>query len=253
MNDQRGGTSPLQGSLRLPLLESLIRDHSTVESFTPYSQILDSVSVTQSPEAGSAPNMHSTQAIWTSTADWFKPPPKSLVDRQGLGIPNVLILSVPPSERKQAAAVLATHDFLALTQEQAQHFAPGIDPDSILDSLIKEKKRKLSFFLEHPVKSNGLSASQLEQARASRESIIANLNSDIERFSKWKHHVAPFLIKGVALWEKTGAFFGTFVSGTLILHHASLGDTAAPMKNVPVVAFLPRRPQAIYTSVSMAE
>ncbi len=198
-------------------------------------------------------DMESLRTVFTSTVDWYKPPPDKFLNfrQDRLEIPHELVVGVPMALHDEATALLGDADFVALTDEQTKHFSAATNPDAILQSLIKQRMEKLRFFLDHPV--SGFRGRELDRQKATHQSIIDQLNSDIEQFRQWDHQLKPYLIKAVTLQGDKG-FGGRFISeDDLLIYEVALGRHPLPMRRMPVVAFLPRKPHKIYTAVGMIE
>jgi hypothetical protein len=191
-------------------------------------------------------------APFTSTVDWYKPPPGDWLkpSKCGLQIPRELIIGLPPSLHQRAISLLGDADFVPLTDEQTRQLAGQINPNAVLKSLIQQRTEKLRFFSEHP--PSGFRGRELERQKTLHHSIMSQLSSDIEQFRKWKDRLRPYLIKAVALQGRQG-FGATFISDDLLIEQVALGSHPLPMKKMPVVAFLPKEPHKIYTAVSMME
>jgi hypothetical protein len=66
-------------------------------------------------------------------------------------------------------------------------------------------------------------------------------------------HEEPYLVRGLNLNRGTGGFTVRFDGRDLYVHHGSLGRHAVPMSRQPLLVALPRPPEHVYVSVSMAE
>jgi hypothetical protein len=62
-----------------------------------------------------------------------------------------------------------------------------------------------------------------------------------------------FLVRAVCLNRGTGKFMAVLAGDSLLVKHGSLGRSAVPMKRQPLVLRLPRKPETVYVSCSMAE
>jgi hypothetical protein len=187
---------------------------------------------------------------FTSTVDWYRPPPKDFLNfGQGrVEIPSELIIAVPQPLHEEAKTSLGEAQFVPLAHDRAKELSGETNPDAILQSLIKQREKKLLFFLEHPV--TGFRGRELDRQKATRQRAIDELNSDIDQFRQWEHQLKPYLIKAVTL-EGSNAFGGRFISEDLLIYGTALGSHPVPMKRWPVIAFLPDRPHEVYTAVGM--
>jgi hypothetical protein len=189
----------------------------------------------------------SSHRLWTSTVDWYKPPPNDFPDfRYGTGIPFELIKGVDPRRIDEAIALLGDADILQLTEEQAAQLSFARDPDAVLRSLMKQRVDKLRFSLEHPIDVKKSS----KQTVAIHQIAADELKSDIKKFREWEHRLKPYLIKAVTLGGTT-PFGARLVSEDLLVVQIGVGQHPVPMKRMPVVAFLPMKPRRIYNDIEM--
>jgi hypothetical protein len=197
--------------------------------------------------------------IWSSTVDWYHPPPLSLKPSNAdIALSGALFISVPVRFREGAIARLGEKDVISLTRKECEALSVPWDAAPLLHSEIKEKQEKLSFFLAHPLDEDSLrSAGHNEQAivqiRKSHQGTIDSLRSAIVSLQRLEGTLRPYLAKAVALNETTGLFCGTLAADSLVIVHGCLGDHPMPMKKVPVVVFLPRKPEHVYHELSMAK
>lgn len=63
----------------------------------------------------------------------------------------------------------------------------------------------------------------------------------------------PYLARGVYLNRGTGSFSVYILENQLLVHHASLGRRAVPMKRQALVLQLEQKPQDVFLTCSMAE
>lgn len=168
-------------------------------------------------------------------------------------MPFGLIKAVPVPLRENAAVLLGEADVIKLADEQAREFSAGTDVTAVLQSLLDEREKQLQFFIARPIDEKQFHKSHLQQVKEGREYDLRKLRSEINQLLAWKDELKPYLIKAVALWERTGGFVGSITPQAVVIGHTSLGDRPAPMANVPVVAFLPHKPSKVYTLVAMAK
>ena len=79
-------------------------------------------------------------------------------------------------------------------------------------------------------------------ARALNEDDIATLRA-------WEHRLKPYLLKAVALDDRS-RFDGIYYSEDLMIYHG-VGQHPLSMMRMPVVAFLPRKPHRVYNDVGL--
>lgn len=87
-----------------------------------------------------------TNAVFSSTVEWYKPPPESFDLSRGVRLPHHLFDAVPVALIEEATALLGDEDIIPLTTQQVTRFSCAIDPDAVLDTRIEEAKKKLLFF-----------------------------------------------------------------------------------------------------------
>jgi len=197
--------------------------------------------------------------IWSSTVDWYHPPPVTLKPSNAdIAISGALFISVPLPFREGAIASLGEKDVIPLTKKECEALSVPWDPAPLLHSEIKEKQEKLRFFLEHPLdedslRSVGHNEQALVQIRKSHQGSIDSLRAEIVSLQRLEGTLRPYLAKAVALNEATGLFCGTLAADSLIIVHGCLGAHPMAMKKVPLVVFLPRKPQHVYHELGMAE
>ena len=123
-----------------------------------------------------------------------------------------------------------------------------LNPDSLLERAAKdaeaqaEKREKES---QMPAFTGDTADEMKKEAAEHRQSAARarGLNGKLK----------PYLVRGLYLYEGTGAFSVYFRDTTLWVAHGSLGKHAVPMKRRPLVVFLEHAPTKVYVSVWMAE
>lgn len=70
---------------------------------------------------------------------------------------------------------------------------------------------------------------------------------------KLGQHDECYLVRGLCLNRGTGRFTATFDGRDLYIHHGSMGHHAVPMQRQPLLVALPKTPEHVYVTVSMAE
>lgn len=63
----------------------------------------------------------------------------------------------------------------------------------------------------------------------------------------------PFLIGAIAKNEQTGEFSASVCGNTLWVNHSSLGGVEAPTIRSPVIVFLTRAPERVYSDLGIAK
>ena len=193
--------------------------------------------------------------VFTTTVDWYKPPPKSFDSSRGTPLPYQLFRAVPAPRLEEATLLLAGADIIPLTTEQVARFSSATDPNAVLHTRIEEAKEKLLFFQEHPVNEELMKRygkREVKEAKQRHQSIMKELEREIKQLGQWEHQLKPYLIKGVAL-QAGGSFSGVLISEDLVIAFGAMGSHAVPMERRPVVGFLPKKPRKVYTEVGMME
>jgi hypothetical protein len=195
----------------------------------------------------------SSGSVFTTTADWYKRPPKGLNFDSVVRLPHHLTVSVPTLSRQEATVLLGTADAIALTGEQVARFGVTIDADAVLCARIDAVKEKLQFFQEHPVDeelSRRFGKRAFDEMREREQTIMNDMRSEIKQLSHCEHLLKPYLIKAVVL-QCGGTFNATLAGKDLIVGFDAMGAHGVPMERCPVIAFLPTKPRHVYTTVSM--
>ena len=143
-----------------------------------------------------------------------------------------------------AASLLGCADHRAFTKTDVwvrppDHWSAGRDATSVQWVEVKpaasvEAERRLS----------SVEAERVSPEEASKYAATPlNLGGDEE----------PYLVRALYLNRGTGRFKVAFDGRDLYVHHRSLGHHAVPMSRQPLLVALPRPPEHVYVSVSMAE
>jgi hypothetical protein len=194
--------------------------------------------------------------VFTTTVDWYKPPPDTMKMDGGVEIPRQLIAPIREPLRQEATVQLGDDDTIRLTKEQATRFSPAADPNAVLQLITQERMQKLHFYRDHPVNEadvlNRHGADEVENQKSQHKHTMDRLSAEIAQLSQWQDQLKPYLIKAVVL-KAGGSFSGAFFSDDLLITYQAMGSAPAPMERRPVVAFLPKKPRMVYTEVSMIE
>lgn len=175
-----------------------------------------------------------------TTVDWYRPPPESLrATPSSQQVPGELITPVAEAKRDKAAIYLGQRDSVALTGMWARELVGASDADNVLESLIEQRKDKLEVFKAHPPAFKD----------PFRNEAIEQVKREIAEYSRWRRRLNPYLIKAVSLNSEGTGFHATLVGNTLLVDQISaVGRRQVPMIKLPIVAFLPIKPDNIYTS-----
>jgi hypothetical protein len=148
--------------------------------------------------------------------------------------------AVALNKRDEALTFLGDDDVVAITPAQARDLtALATNLDETLDSLIERRQGKLRILETDPA--------QLTQPGHS--DTVARLQRQIADYKTWRHNLRPYLLKGVSLNDQGLGFHATLYGKTLFVDQISaVGDKQVPMQNMSIVAFLPCRPDKIYTT-----
>jgi hypothetical protein len=198
----------------------------------------------------------SAHSVFTTTVDWYKPIPRSFNPGRGISLPSQLFSAVSITLREEAALLLGRADIIPLTTEQVARFSCETDPDIVLQAKIQRAQEKLKFFQEigpvDPELVKRYGKHEVEEWKKREQSIMEDLKREIRQLGEWEHQLKPYLIKVVAL-EAGGYFSGTLTSEDIVVRFDAMGSQAVPMERRPVVAFLPKRPRKVYTTVGMMQ
>jgi len=196
-------------------------------------------------------------AVFTTKVDWYKPPPRGFDRSHEVELPSQLFSAVPTSRIEEATVLLSKADVIPLTLEQVAKFS-GIDPKGVLQIEIQKAEEKLRFYQEEqkrPVNTDLIKEygkHEVHEWKRRRLRYMSELKRDIAQFEQWEDQLKPYLIKGVAL-EAGGHFSGTLISEDIVIAFGAMGSHGVPMERRPVVAFLPKKPRRVYTTVWMAQ
>jgi hypothetical protein len=202
-----------------------------------------------------------SNGLWTSTSDWFHPVPNARTfwsrDAGDIQFPSELSIAVPSRYRAQAVKMLTTSEIIPLSNAQCQALGCPADAAPLLEKKITEQKKHVEFLEQHQELPRdavqSLGEKQVREVRRHSLELIADEKKEIVQWENWKNKLKPFLARAVALNEGTGGFAAVVRGDTLVISHMCLGKHAVPMKNVPVIIFLQKKPQRIYHSLGMAE
>jgi hypothetical protein len=197
--------------------------------------------------------------VLISTVDWYKPPardPENFPPAQRAFIYPELVQVVPVKLRREAAARLANAEILELTRDQARYFGFRVEADTALRSVIQGETKEIHTYQKHSeeLKARGspsLSADQIKRDIRIGEELIKENVGVIRQYEEWMGRLKPYLIRAVGLFDEQN-FDGYLISHDLILY---FGTTPRPgqrlaMKRMPAVAYLPIKPQRVFTYMS---
>ncbi|HEY4284333.1 MAG TPA: hypothetical protein VGM62_14815 [Chthoniobacterales bacterium] len=181
---------------------------------------------------------NSRQVLFSTRAEWYNPEPDDLKPPQHWSeIPREVIAAVMPDKHTEAAAWLGENDVISLSDTQTRSLGCPVHPDETLKGLIKDREGRVTL----------LESSYLNDKNA--RILLRNLKQEVADYTAWRGQLRPYLIKAVSLNPQGLGFHAKFADKTLFLDQITpIGDTPVPMINMPVVAFLPVKPDKIYTS-----
>jgi hypothetical protein len=209
---------------------------------------------------------------WTSTSEWYRPIPDDLSRRMSAAIlaagiftfevPGDLIYPVRPPFRERAASLLAEKSLVALSNRQCRSISCPTNGDALLAKAIGKIQEKLDVNLKNPFVPERLTLPISDESKKrivdQQQRMIGIYRAEIGRLEAWRNRLHPFLVRAVVLNESrisfspsANGFSGRMFGDTFVVHHVCNGQDAVPMKNVPIVAFLERKPAQVYQSVSM--
>lgn len=188
------------------------------------------------------------------TGDWYNPPPK---EYRGVAaellIPTELICAVYAYRMEEATAILGSATMIEITKERATYLAAVGDPGTTIPKELNEAKEQLQYFVERRRRGHHNRPKKIrEQLDVSDERIIEELKREITGYEQWGKDAKPYLIKAV-VGGGSGIYFGATVADKLFLTHVAVGQGPLEIKRMPVVAYLPKRPQYVYHVLSGME
>jgi len=163
-----------------------------------------------------------------------------------ISIDSALIVPVAVRHRAEAIARLDNTSFIGLNHREVSELldipvdAPASGAERIRAAIVALEKRRRSELEDHVG-----SWSLADQDRLARLQHLA--------VDPGSAALTPFLVRGVAKYEGTGAFMATVCRDSLIISHGSLGHTEPRSTRLPVIVFLLRAPDHLYVEWEMAE
>lgn len=192
----------------------------------------------------------------TSTVvNWYHPAPEKYRGVEAeISIPTELIGGVYPYRVEEATALLENVEIVEITEQQANRLSFLGDPRVVVQALLEERRKKVTFLVKHPPHSREkYTTDTWEEILASRQRVIAAVERDIKKYETWQKALKPYLVKAVSFGGATVPFSGGIVSDNLFVSHIGLGSEPLPIKRMPVVAYLPKRPVHVYHVLTMME
>lgn len=172
---------------------------------------------------------------FSSSVDWYNPPPDGgPLPPNAEAVPQELIVPVHGPRRAEATLLLGRANVIAFEPTHAREIAEPIDPDTVLHALIAEIETKLRIFRSNPAPGDA--------------ELVEKLQRRISRYRAWHQRLTPHLIKAVSLNSHGSGFHGTLVEDTLFLDQIAAVRRPVPMLKMPIIAFLPRKPNKVYTT-----
>lgn len=182
----------------------------------------------------------SPEVPFSNKTEWYKPEPAGLKPlKHWSEIVRELMAAVVSDKRVQAAKMLGADDVVSLSETQATDLSGLLHPDKILDNLVKDREQGIAFLQSDPswLKHDGVPAG------------IRRRKQEIIEYRAWRHRLCPYLIKAVSLNPDGLGFHAKLAGQTLFVDQITpVPDHPIPMINMPIVAFLPVKPDKIYTS-----
>jgi hypothetical protein len=193
------------------------------------------------------------------TVDWYKPPrhdPEETPSSERLAIPTNLIEGLPRRLHREAITLLGDADVVEITKEQAKHFSAPVEPDSVLRSLIQKNKKEIQRYQNNIAelksgRSQHYSSAQAKMDAKIDEDLITENNVENRQYKSWMGGLKPYLIKAVAFSYDQQNFSGYLISNDLVITFGAVldGPGTLSMKRMPAVAYLPKKPQRVFTNM----
>jgi len=152
------------------------------------------------------------------------------------------IFPVPDATVQRAIKILEYREVHPLDAVRTAELLPGVktDPEAMLRAEIEEAEGKAS--------ESGDMIRTFPQHKKRFAEEAKEWHTRAEKAAKLSGKLKAFLIRGLVLFEGTGAFQVYAKDEVLWVVHSSLGKGPVRMTRRPVVVFLDRRPEEIYVS-----
>lgn len=214
-------------------------------------------------ESVTAPGQLNSDSPFASTVDWFKPVPAAFVASKRTTLYEQLITAIPHRLHAEAVRLLGNASAVELTKQRAKYFDASSDPDRILRARIHDDVKRLNQAKQSVIKLKGRSNTDEASVREARvllegnQWLIGKYADEIATYRSWLGRMKPYLLKAVTLASRAdverAGFSGELSTNDVLIIHPSAGNKKLPMKRMPVVVYLPMKPQHVYTAVTMVE
>jgi hypothetical protein len=170
---------------------------------------------------------------------WSALPPAGFNEKTCRRIPDALVLPVSGPARAGAIRTLELEPFLPLNDGETAALlgAENVSASKLMSSAIARMEAA-----KHRV---------LAYREGSWGGVNQQALDELQAFQATRPVLSPFLVRGLAVHEKTGGFYASLCGGTLSMTHLSLGGIAPPAR-IPVVVFLDRAPANLVVSLGVA-
>jgi len=199
---------------------------------------------------------------FSTTVDWYSRPPKGSVGSDSIAVPRELMQSVLEEKRAEAAKLLGDASAIPIDATQARELARLENPDVLLDGLLKNLRGGIKNLEEIARetradfnKGTGFNIDEYnwQQNQASNRRGLEDRKRNLAKYLAWYHQLTPYLLKAVSLDDEGLGFHGTLVGRVLYVDQITPVTRKVPMRRMPVVAFLPFKPEKIYTSFTAVD
>ena len=189
---------------------------------------------------------------FTQASAWYLPRPQDLLaSSSSIEVPALLAKAVPFPLRSEAAALLEHETMIRLSDQQLRHFWPEARPESNLQTVIAEGRKKLRYFETNPPANDmNFTSEQRERMKRAAQGAIASISPQIRQYEQWAGRLKPYLVRGVALDEASGFFNGRLYPSAILIGHICYSSKPLAMHNVPVIIFLPEAPKQLYNTAT---
>jgi hypothetical protein len=164
---------------------------------------------------------------------------------QCYGVETDLVIPVTHARRPQAVSLLESSQVVGLDGAEAAWFTGANAQTLTASKLAIDALAVLNNERERVLSTRQGSWSGVQESRTvALERLIA---------SPRMATLQPFLVRGIAKNEGTGAFYASWCGDDLMISHLSLGAEPPPSTRLPVVVFLDRAPINVRVTWAMAK
>jgi hypothetical protein len=165
-------------------------------------------------------------------------------------IPQQCVFAVPSQNVNETVSMLEKESAVLLSLEKATEIlaVDKLEPDALLEEAAKiddaeaekrENESKIDAFAGETAEKMKKWASEDRQTAA--------------KYRCLKGRTKPYLCRGLMMGENTDCFTAVMKNSNLWITHISPGRNTTPMKQQPVIVFLPKKPRTVYVTAFIFE